>query len=359
MPFENWATGEELFRDLDKDVDLLDRDVRPFAEECDQMQGMQLVTGTDDAWGGFAARYLDALRDEYGKTSLWVWGIENTARTARRTHLVRQSNVARSVAAYGQQASMFIPMATLPKLPSYVHLQDNDWTTSALHCAAFESAILPTRLVSTSTGSTSLAHLENALNTNGSQNILDLRLSHLDDGSTSSTSATNGEVHGEHNGVDRYGEAHRTASIDRFDIDFLPVQEQERDREHVFARAEVYRSHRDDTAVTAMPANDERVRRGTEEQTIIERFSTRLAFPRLDSYPETLFRTGHSDPHFLELKTALSSSSTVRKHVLQLRSAAQLGISRDERESIYNDLSAISNNYTHGWDSGSDSGEDD
>lgn len=83
MPFENWEAGEDLFQSLDKEFDLLDRDIRPFVEECDQMQGFQILTGADDAWGGLAAKYLDTLRDEYGKTSMWVWGIEDCTRVVR------------------------------------------------------------------------------------------------------------------------------------------------------------------------------------------------------------------------------------------------------------------------------------
>lgn len=77
MPFEKWDVGEELFNTLDKEHDLLDRDLRPFAEEADQMQGIQLMTSIDDAWGGFATKYMDRLRDEYGKMTIWVWGLED------------------------------------------------------------------------------------------------------------------------------------------------------------------------------------------------------------------------------------------------------------------------------------------
>lgn len=83
MPFERWATGEELFGNLDREHDLLDRDLRPFLEECDQMQAIQIFTGTDDAWGGFAAKYLERIRDELGKTSAWVWGLEEGGRQSR------------------------------------------------------------------------------------------------------------------------------------------------------------------------------------------------------------------------------------------------------------------------------------
>lgn len=78
MPFESWDAGEELFQNLDKENDILDRDMRPFVEEADQMQAIQLVTGIDDAWGGFAARYMDRIRDEYGKTTVWIWGLEES-----------------------------------------------------------------------------------------------------------------------------------------------------------------------------------------------------------------------------------------------------------------------------------------
>jgi hypothetical protein len=77
MPFENYIAGDELFNSIDKEHDILDRDVRSFAEECDQLSGFQLFAGTDDAWGGFTARYVDRLRDEYGKNSIWVWGLES------------------------------------------------------------------------------------------------------------------------------------------------------------------------------------------------------------------------------------------------------------------------------------------
>lgn len=76
-PFESWDAGGELFAGLDRDQDIADRDLRPFAEEADQMQAIQVFTTLDDAWGGFASRYVERLRDEYGKTPVWVWGLQS------------------------------------------------------------------------------------------------------------------------------------------------------------------------------------------------------------------------------------------------------------------------------------------
>jgi hypothetical protein len=75
MPFEQWDVGMELFEKLEREVDLVDRDLRPFIEECDGIQGLQIFTGVDDAWGGWASGWLERLRDEYGKMSIWTWGL--------------------------------------------------------------------------------------------------------------------------------------------------------------------------------------------------------------------------------------------------------------------------------------------
>ena len=81
--FEDWDVGEEAFRDLDTEHDLLDRDLRLFAEECDQLRALQLFTASDDAWGGFTARYLDRIKDEYAKTGIWIWAAEDGSKVSQ------------------------------------------------------------------------------------------------------------------------------------------------------------------------------------------------------------------------------------------------------------------------------------
>lgn len=76
VPFERWENGAELFANINREEDLLDRDLRPWAEECDQIQGIQFWTEADNAWGGFAAQYIEQIRDEFGKVECWCWGIE-------------------------------------------------------------------------------------------------------------------------------------------------------------------------------------------------------------------------------------------------------------------------------------------
>lgn len=32
---------------------------------------------SDSAWAGFGSEYLEALREEYPKSTIWTWGIES------------------------------------------------------------------------------------------------------------------------------------------------------------------------------------------------------------------------------------------------------------------------------------------
>jgi hypothetical protein len=47
------------------------------------MQGLQVITGADDAWAGFASKYVERIRDEFGRKSVWVWGLEEGREVVR------------------------------------------------------------------------------------------------------------------------------------------------------------------------------------------------------------------------------------------------------------------------------------
>jgi hypothetical protein len=348
MPFENWSAGEDLFRDLDREFDLLDRDVRPFAEECDQLQGIQMLTSTDDAWGGFAARYMDSLRDEYGKTSIWVWGSENTTRLPRQETILRASNTALSMSAFGQQASAYIRMATAPTArPSYLNMSStSEWMTSALQCVAFESVTLPGRLMQDSANIISLSFLESVLNTNGSQNIHDLQFSQAPEPAVNGSHVVSGED----------DELHEGSHVSQLDISLTPGVTESNNSGHVFSQTEVARTrYQDSQASSALP--DDRSRQRQNDETIVEKFKTRLTFPLLDSFPESLFRS--RVPRQLEVVAALRCSSSMKNRILQLRDMSRMALSSDDRENIYNDLSGLANNYNFGWDEDLDTDEDD
>lgn len=354
MPFEKWTAGEDLFQDLDKEFDILDRDVRPFAEECDHMQGFQMISGVDDAWGGFASRYVDSLRDEYGKTSIWVWGIEDGSPAPRHVRMNRLGNTARSLRGLGQQASVYIPLNTTPSsLPHYVNLQSqSDWITSALLCSAVESVTLPTRLRGGTRRQASLSLLEDALNTNGGQKLLELQLSGANGDEVVSNGLSNGIATG--GGFDEHES--EGPSLPNLDVSFLPRTERAHGKVHVFAQAEVQRSPQQRTALEV--DIEERMRMRANDETVVDEYKTDLLFPGLDTFPDTLFRT-QVQGSGLALTAALRTSSKLKKQVIELRGLSLRGLDLEERESMYNDLTELASGYSFGWEDGSDSGEDD
>lgn len=93
MPFKGFGLGKDLFHQLDKEHELLDRDFRLFAEECDQMQGVQVMMPADDAWGGFGSEYIAALRDEYSKVAIVTWGLEGGDKVPRVSLLDSSSSI--------------------------------------------------------------------------------------------------------------------------------------------------------------------------------------------------------------------------------------------------------------------------
>lgn len=82
-PFERYEFGKEVFQQHHREEDILDRDFRLFAEECDQLQGVQFIAGVDDGWGGFLGSYLEELRDEYQKLTIVTWGVEKGSRVSK------------------------------------------------------------------------------------------------------------------------------------------------------------------------------------------------------------------------------------------------------------------------------------
>lgn len=147
-PFDTWAAGEELFKEIDHEDDILDRDFRPFAEECDQLKGIQIFTGVDDAWGGFAARYVDTLRDEFGKTGIWLWGTQDDGTHEMRKRTLLSLNKARSIAEISPQISAYTPLTVNRRhLPQYCNTRTgSEWYSTALLASAIETITLPSRL---------------------------------------------------------------------------------------------------------------------------------------------------------------------------------------------------------------------
>ncbi|KAK0113160.1 mtDNA inheritance, partitioning of the mitochondrial organelle [Cadophora gregata] len=380
MPFEKWSVGEDLFNSLDKEHDILDRDLRSFVEEADCMQGIQMIASVDDAWGGFAARYMDRIRDEFGKTTVYFWGLEAGFGSVPREKRFNQlSNTAKSTSEIAQQVSLFVPM-TIPQamLPSYVMLDPKSrWHVGGLLSTAYETMTLLSRLRLGSASRRSLDELVSVLNVNGNQNIAKCRMSigqkdaqneHLKSARleervrSRDTRAPSQERRGEEGPFSQ-----KYQDLKPLDMDFFPTETDERGRgqkvtkeTHVFARAEIFRA--DDQKENELEETDEnvgheRARRRAAGLPIIQKSRVSLSYPLLDSFPHIFAHS--STASSLRVSTSLSTDTTVAMRMKNLQNIVSRAVGVDEREALGNSLGDLAEAYQEGWDSGTEDDDDD
>ncbi|KAL8995189.1 MAG: hypothetical protein Q9169_005022 [Polycauliona sp. 2 TL-2023] len=375
VPFEKWDSGEELFAKLDKDDELLDRDMRPWAEECDQMQAIQIFASADDAWGGFASRYVESLRDEYGKTPMWFWGLEEQAgRGQRAKQMIRTVNIAQSLHAISTLASMYIPLAIPSNLPPYIGLDlSSQWHVSGLMSMAVESITLPSRQRAGNIGRGLLGDWEAALNANGNQKIAELQCSVVEPSTkrvemqTEAWQAANddrrpGSKMQKLVYEDEAGQASRrldmSFSIGESSQTALSLRQWERSN-HVFGRVESIRGvpcPRQDINNDEDEANSRKKRRLASLPNS-ERYYNPVPYPLLDSFPEMLVGTGWPGK-VAATYGSLSTTSQLSKRTKGLANMVSRMVDVAEREALSNGLGEIAEAYEGGWDSGSDDDSD-
>lgn len=363
MPFEKWQTGEELFSSLDREQDLLDRDLRPFLEECDQLQGLQVISSIDDAWGGFTARYLERINDELGKGCRWVFGLNDTKLTTRERRMLRAANLAQSLYSLNPSASVHIPISSSPTtLPSYISIDaSSPWHNAALQAIMVESITLPTRLRSSEIARASFNELETSLNNDGNRRIVAGGMSVDDPGHLGSeggsdmqqdTRMTNGIA----NGHDELDEA-------ALDFDVFPnirgmMGEGGRRlgrRTHTFSKMEALRGPwRSPMEIQSLNEDSRDPFVGGPKTSTHQ---TRLLFPLLSSYPR-IFRFDNR-PEQLAVKAVLSTTTGVADQIKELGVSARRFIGIDEREALCDGLNHMAEEYEEGWSDLDESDDDD
>ncbi|KAM3422849.1 Protein DML1 [Cercospora zeina] len=364
MPFEQWSTGEELFSALDREHDLLDRDLRPFLEECDQLQGIQVLSATDNAWGGFASKYLERINDELGKGCRWIFGLSNTQRVSRERQSQQIANTAQSLYALDSSASLHIPVQNVPSwLPDYVSLDAASlWCTSALQAAAIESVTLPTRLRTTQSGRATFENLEMTLNGDGNRRVTAFSFSaKAGTEAVGTESATNGDTRMT-NGIADDEEDHAREE-DQLDIELFPhfslpnTADRTRRpprRPHVFSRVSSLRGAW--RSATDEDYDDPGVRRRQANGPRSSTHKTNLRFPMLTSFAPVLRFQG--DPQALAIQASLYTFSDISNRLRMIGSVARRLPAIDEREALYDGLSAMADEYEEGWMSDSEEDED-
>lgn len=216
-----------------------------------------------------------------------------------------------------------------------------------------ESATLPTRVRANGGQQGSLALLEAAMNTTGKQTILELRSSVVMRHEDQVNGRPNGHAS---NQLNVLVEEDTEPDVSASDFDIAYADEPATASDHKFGQIEVYR-HFLGPATSSNLLRAVAPRQVQDEDTIVAKFDARTPFPLLDTFPDTLFRVDGAST--LDMRAGLVTTSQTKHRILEIRNMTSRAIEVDEREAIYNDLTEIATDYAHGWDSGSDSDDDD
>ncbi|TFK82016.1 tubulin nucleotide-binding domain-like protein [Polyporus arcularius HHB13444] len=170
----DWNTSRESFKKHEAEHEILDNDVRLFVEECDQLQGIQLMSDTA-TFGGFTDAFLTALRDELPKIPSLAFPLLSSASYSlasadEQAEAMKAINDALCLCGLESLSTINVPVQhpSTWRKDGWLDGLDIDlrvpYQTSALLSTHIESATLPFRL---KTGEYDFSSFNDLLNLSG------------------------------------------------------------------------------------------------------------------------------------------------------------------------------------------------
>nr|XP_050858209.1 protein misato [Vespula vulgaris] len=108
-PFDIYTYGRNLWNTEQFSDDFTDR-IRAYVEECDLMQGFQILVDSIDGFAGLGVSCIQHLRDEYGKSILAFPCINGQNTEPSVSDLIKAINIALCWQHIGEYSSLFSPL---------------------------------------------------------------------------------------------------------------------------------------------------------------------------------------------------------------------------------------------------------
>ncbi|GAA5932647.1 hypothetical protein JCM1841_000322 [Sporobolomyces salmonicolor] len=110
-----FTTGREAFLSDPELREACEDDLRSFAERSDQTEGFMLTSPISDGFSGFTTVFLEMLRDEFGKSTVWTTAMLADASgwkraDSERSQAQRLLNAALSIQHLEELSSMLLPI---------------------------------------------------------------------------------------------------------------------------------------------------------------------------------------------------------------------------------------------------------
>lgn len=109
-PFNVYTYGRNLWNTNQFSEDFTDR-IRTYVEECDLMQGFQVLVDSIDGFAGLGVSCIQHLRDEYGKSIIAFPCIDGQSSEPSASDLIKIVNTALCWQHIGENASLFSPLS--------------------------------------------------------------------------------------------------------------------------------------------------------------------------------------------------------------------------------------------------------
>ncbi|XP_066062884.1 protein misato homolog 1 isoform X2 [Chamaea fasciata] len=172
---EAFGQGESLLQDPACLEELEDR-LHFYVEECDYLQGFQVLCDLHNGFSGVGAKVTELLHDEYSQKGILTWGLTPVPSTAGdpQNSFYRLMNMALGIAHLSRHSSLFCPMSLSGSLgikpeppvtfPYIKYEASLNYHSSAILAAALDTLTAPYRLWS-SQGS--MVHFADSLTFSG------------------------------------------------------------------------------------------------------------------------------------------------------------------------------------------------
>ena len=155
-PFDLFTCADEIFSNYEGSCAWENR-IRRFVEECDHLQGFQIMLDTHDGFGGLGAGILKHIEEEYPGKGILTFGL-TPSNTPDNTAQARSSRIINSALAYDKactHSSLFVPLSlatslwrtvgAVAKFP-YLSYENLSYHTSAILASTIETLSLPYRV---------------------------------------------------------------------------------------------------------------------------------------------------------------------------------------------------------------------
>nr|XP_025970903.1 protein misato homolog 1 isoform X3 [Dromaius novaehollandiae] len=176
---EAFGQGESLMQDPVCLEELEDR-LHFFVEECDYLQGFQVLCDLHNGFSGVGAKMTEMLHDEYSGKGILTWGLTPVIYKTEESEkdFYRLMNTALGIVHLSGQSSLFCPLSLSgslgikPEPPitfPYINYDASlNYHSSAILAAVLETLSVPYRLC---TSQCSMMHLAETLNFSGRKDM--------------------------------------------------------------------------------------------------------------------------------------------------------------------------------------------